>query len=202
MKVSFLAGLGPLVRDPEQSLRFYRDVLGLPLVGDGYMAADNWSGTRCFGQWTLEDVAESIFGTRAWPADIPVPQANLELDVESEEALAGVAANLRAAGYEPLVGPKKEPWNQSVVRGIGPEGFLVSTTYTPWLHESAPGPGAPATEGLGPGRNWARFAGSQPDPRRPHRVGDAYRWAMRSGTLWWRPVRNAEDSVVPMGTPC
>ena len=36
MKVSFLAGLGPLVREPERSLAFYRDVLGLPLVGDGY----------------------------------------------------------------------------------------------------------------------------------------------------------------------
>lgn len=135
MKVSFLAGLGPLVREPERSLRFYRDVLGLPLVGDDYVAADNWAGTRHFGQWTLEEVAESIFGTREWPSDIPVPQANIEFDVETEEELEAAAADLRAAGYPPLVGPKKEPWNQSVVRVIGPEGFLVSITYTPWLHD-------------------------------------------------------------------
>ena len=135
MKLSFLAGLGPLVRDPEASLRFYRDVLGLPLVGDDYVAADNWEGLRHFGQWTLDDAAEAIFGTRAWPAEIPVPQANVEFDVESEEALATAAEELRAAGYPPLVGPKKETWNQSVVRVIGPEGFLVSINYTPWLHE-------------------------------------------------------------------
>ena len=135
MKVSFLAGLGPLVREPERSLAFYRDVLGLPLVGDDYVAADNWQGLRHFGQWTLEEAAESIFGTREWPADIPVPQANIEFDVESEEAVAAAAAELTAAGYPPLVGPKKEPWNQTVVRVIGPEGFLVSVTYTPWLHQ-------------------------------------------------------------------
>lgn len=50
--------------------------------------------------------------------------------------IAGLGPLVRAAGYPPLVGPKKEPWNQSVVRVIGPEGFLVSITYTPWMHEA------------------------------------------------------------------
>lgn len=31
MKVQFVAGFGPIVRDLQQSARFYRDALGLPL---------------------------------------------------------------------------------------------------------------------------------------------------------------------------
>ena len=31
MKVLFVAGFGPIVRDLEESARFYRDALGLPL---------------------------------------------------------------------------------------------------------------------------------------------------------------------------
>jgi catechol 2,3-dioxygenase-like lactoylglutathione lyase family enzyme len=135
MRVSFLAGLGPLVRDPEASLRFFRDLLGIPLAGDDYVAADNWEGLRHFGQWTLADAAESIFGTREWPADIPAPQVNLEFDVDSEAAVEDAARDIKAAGYTILSGPKKEPWNQTVVRLLGPEGMLVGITYTPWLHE-------------------------------------------------------------------
>lgn len=142
MRVAFLAGLGPLVRDPEASLRFYRDLLGIPLVGDDYVAADNWQGLRHFGQWTLAEASESIFGTREWPSDIPVPQVGLEFDVDSEAAVEDAAREIRAAGYTILTGPKKEPWNQTVVRLLGPEGHLVSITYTPWMHE---GPGDPAS---------------------------------------------------------
>ena len=116
MKVQFMAGLGPLVRDLPASLRFYRDVLGIPFEGDDYVAADNWDGIRHFGQWTLADAAESIFGTREWPADVPVPQANLEFDVDSVEAVESAAAELRAKGYPILSGPKTEPWNQTVLR--------------------------------------------------------------------------------------
>ena len=135
MKVQFMAGLGPLVRDPKASLAFYRDVLGLPLVGDDYVSADNWKGTRHFGQWSVADAAESIFGSREWPADVPLPQANLEFDVESEAAVEDAAREITGAGYPILVGPKKEAWGQTVVRLLSPEGLLISVTYTPWMHE-------------------------------------------------------------------
>ena len=136
MKINFVAGFGPLVRDSKASLTFYRDVLGLPLVGaDDYMAMDGFDGIKHFGQWTVEDAAEAIFGPRAWPADIPVPNANIEFDVESPEAVGEAARELAAAGYPLLVGPKTEPWNQTVVRLIGPEGMLVTISHTPWLHE-------------------------------------------------------------------
>jgi catechol 2,3-dioxygenase-like lactoylglutathione lyase family enzyme len=138
MKISFVAGFGPLVRDLPASLAFYRDTLGLPLEGDDeYIATNDLDGVRHFGQWRLEDAARSIFGTDAWPEDVPIPQANLELDVESEAAVEDAAASLRAAGYPVLVGPKVEPWGQTVLRLLGPEGLLISITYTPWMHPDA-----------------------------------------------------------------
>lgn len=144
MRVAFMAGLGPLVRDPAASLAFYRDLLGLPLVVDGdYAAADNWQGTRHFGQWTIEDAAESIFGRREWPADVPIPQANLEFDVESSDAVEAAAREIQAAGHTILSGPKVEPWGQTVLRLLGPEGLLITISYTPWQHGASPeGPAA------------------------------------------------------------
>ena len=56
MRVQFVAGLGPLVRDLPASLAFYRDMLGIPL-------------------------------------------------------------------------------GQTVLRLLGPEGLLITLSYTPWMHE-------------------------------------------------------------------
>lgn len=134
MKVKFVAGFGPIVRDGETSLAFYRDTLGLPLHGEEYVSTDELEGVKHFGQWHIEDAAEAIFGKREWPQDVPIPQANIEFDVESEEALQQAAEELRAAGHRILVGPKKEEWGQSVLRLLGPEGMLIGITYTPWLH--------------------------------------------------------------------
>src|SRR2546423_861141 len=131
MKVQFVAGFGPLVRDRAASLAFYRDTLGLPLHGDDYVSADDLDGVKHFGQWALADAAETIFGTREWPAELPVPQANIEFDVESEDALHRAADELRRAGHSILVGPKKEDWGQTVLRLLGPEGLLISLTFTP-----------------------------------------------------------------------
>jgi catechol 2,3-dioxygenase-like lactoylglutathione lyase family enzyme len=134
MQIKFMAGLGPLVRDPKASLTFYRDVLGLPLVGDDYVSTDDLEGVKHFGQWSVADAAESIFGSREWPAEVALPQANLEFDVASEAAVEEAARELAAAGYPLLVGPKKEAWGQTVIRLLSPEGLLVSITYTPWMH--------------------------------------------------------------------
>ena len=38
MKVQFVAGFGPIVRDLQESARFYRDALGLPLPEGDYDA--------------------------------------------------------------------------------------------------------------------------------------------------------------------
>jgi catechol 2,3-dioxygenase-like lactoylglutathione lyase family enzyme len=133
MKVLFVAGFGPIVRDLQESARFYRDGLGLPLPEGDYVATDDLPGVKHFGLWTLADAAESCFGSREWPQDIPAPQGGIEFDVDD---VAAGAEELRAKGYRLLVGPKEEPWGQTVARLLSPEGLLVGITLTPWMREN------------------------------------------------------------------
>ncbi len=141
MKVKFVAGFGPIVRDLETSKRFYKDALGIPLVAgpEEYLHTDELEGVKAFALWRLEDAAESTFGTKRWPADVPVPQAWLEFDVESAEAVGEAAAELESAGYRMLVKAREEPWKQTVSRLLSPEGLLVGVVYTPWMHEARKG---------------------------------------------------------------
>ena len=134
MKLRFAAGFGPIIRDREASVAFYRDVLGLPIPESDYLATDDIEGVKHFGLWALEDAAEAIFGVRQWPADLPVPQGGIEFDVDSKEEVADAARELEAKGVRILAGPKDEPWGQTVVRFLSPEGLLVGVTYTPWMH--------------------------------------------------------------------
>ena len=132
MKVLFAAGFGPIVRDIAVSRRFYRDTLGLAFEGDedDYLHSGELDGSRHFALWRLEDAAESTFGTREWPADVPLPQAWLEFDVED---MAEAVRELQAAGYRLLVTDRTEPWGQVVTRLLSPEGLLVGITITPWM---------------------------------------------------------------------
>ena len=127
MHVLFCAGFGPIVRDPDASLSFYRDTLGLPLEAGDYPATAAVDGIKHFGLWRLEDAAASCFATRTWPADVPVPQGNIEFDVND---VAEAAAELQRRGCVILTGPKTEPWGQEVARLLSPEGLLVGVTRT------------------------------------------------------------------------
>ena len=137
MKVSFVAGFGPIVRDTEASRTFWADGLGIELgePAPGYWTTDEMAGVKHFGLWPLSEAAEATFGTREWPSDIPVPQAGIELDVESPEAVAAAVAELQAAGHRVLCEAHEEPWGQTTSRLLSPEGLLVGVTHTPWMHE-------------------------------------------------------------------
>jgi len=128
--VLFVAGFGPIVRDSDAAKKFYKHVLGLPLEGDDYLNTDKVDGVKEFALWPLSEAAESCFGTKEWPKDIPVPQAWLEFDVADIEA---ATRELEAQGYRLLVSARKEPWGQTVTRFLSPEGILVGITHTPWL---------------------------------------------------------------------
>jgi catechol 2,3-dioxygenase-like lactoylglutathione lyase family enzyme len=132
MKILFCSGFSPLVRDPEASLSFYRDTLGLPLAddNDGYFRTDALDGVKHFGLWSVADAAESCFGTREWPADVPVPQGGIEFDVEDSDQ---AVRELQAAGHRLLVAGRVEPWGQTVTRLLSPEGLLIGITVTPWM---------------------------------------------------------------------
>ena len=134
MKVLFIAGFGPIVRDMGESRKLYRDLAGIPFTEetDGYLHTEAVSGANSFALWPLSQAAQSCFGTDSWPADVPVPQAWLEFDVDSVEQ---ATATLESSGYRMLVRNKKEPWGQIVSRFISPEGLLVGITFTPLMRE-------------------------------------------------------------------
>jgi catechol 2,3-dioxygenase-like lactoylglutathione lyase family enzyme len=141
MKVSFVAGFGPIVPDTDQSRRFWGAGLGIKLeeAAPGYWTNDDLEGVKAFALWPLAQAAESTFATEAWPADIPVPQAWVELDVGSADAVAPAVAELERAGHRVLRGAHEEPWGQTTSRLLSPEGLLVGITFTPWMHEQEGG---------------------------------------------------------------
>lgn len=66
------------------------------------------------------------------PAEIPVPQAWPEFDVENVQEATTIP---EAEGYRFLVRNRREPWGQTVSRLLSPEGLLVGITFTPGLRE-------------------------------------------------------------------
>jgi len=139
MKSSFVAGFGPIVRDVEASRAFWEAGLGISLeqAAPDYWTGDHLDGVKAFALWPLGQAAESCFGSNAWPNEIPAPQAWMELDVASQEAVSAAVADLEAAGHRLLRGARLEPWGQTTARLLSPEGLLIGITYTPWMHGKA-----------------------------------------------------------------
>lgn len=140
MQVSFIAGFGPIAPSVEDSRRFWVEAIGLPLteLAPSYFHSEHVDGARAFAVWPLAQAAESVFGTPAWPAEYPVPQAWLEVDVATPAGVADAVTELDAAGYRVLRGAAEEPWGQTTSRLLSPEGLLVGVTHTPWMHASVP----------------------------------------------------------------
>ncbi|MGK3954340.1 VOC family protein [Microbacterium sp. I2] len=138
MDIRFVAGFGPISPDPQPALDFWTTTLGIHLheLAPGYHHTEDLAGTRAFAIWPLAQAAEATFGTSQWPSDRPVPQAWIEFELESPEAVAAGAAELRDRGQEVLAGPKVEPWGQTTARLLSPEGLLVGLSYLPSFHES------------------------------------------------------------------
>lgn len=130
MKILFIAGFGPIVRDAAGSRTLYGEALGIPFKEekDGYLHTEALAGAKTFALWPLEQVSQSCFGRNTWPEEIPVPQAWLEFDVASVEE---ATAELESRGYRMLVKNRTEPWGQIVSRFLTPEGLLVGVTFTP-----------------------------------------------------------------------
>ena len=134
IKILFIAGFGPIVRDKAASRALYREALGIGFKEEagGYLHTEELKGANSFALWPLEHAAQSCFGKDAWPAEIPPPQAWLEFDVEDIEQ---ATAALESRGYRLLVKSRQEPWGQIVSRFLSPEGLLVGVTVTPGMRE-------------------------------------------------------------------
>jgi catechol 2,3-dioxygenase-like lactoylglutathione lyase family enzyme len=137
IKVLFITGFGPIVRDPAESRKLYGDALGIPFevvkeASADYLHTEALQGAKTFALWPLSQAAYSCFGNYSWPDDVPVPQAWLEFDVDDVEK---ATADLQSRGYRVLVKNRKEPWGQTVTRFISPEGLLVGVAFTPSLRK-------------------------------------------------------------------
>ncbi|MBU6506627.1 MAG: glyoxalase [Alphaproteobacteria bacterium] len=134
VKVLFIAGFGPIVRDAAPSRKLYADDLGLSFKEEsgGYLHTEALQGAKTFALWPLAQAAQSCFGKESWPDDVPVPQAWLEFEVDNVEQ---ATASLERHGYRLLVRLRKEPWGQTVSRFLSPEGLLTAVTFTPWMRE-------------------------------------------------------------------
>jgi hypothetical protein len=137
MKIAFVAGFGPIVKETDASRAFWGEGLGIALEesSPGYWTNDDLEGMNAFALWPLSQAAQACFGTDAWPPDLPEPQAWMELDLDSAEAVAPATAEMAGRGYRILVDSKLEPWGQTVSHLLSPEGILVGIVFTPWLHK-------------------------------------------------------------------
>jgi len=134
IKVLFVAGFGPIVRDVEANLSLFRDTLRLPLSAGSdepdYFTTSKLEGVKHFGMWPLYRAAMSCFGQPEWPADLPAPNAWIEFDVADIDA---ATRTLKAKGHRLLVEARREPWGQTVTRFLSQDGVLVGVTLTPFL---------------------------------------------------------------------
>jgi hypothetical protein len=135
MKVLSIAGFGPITQDQKASKKLYADALGISFeeMENGYLHTGEVEGAKAFALWPLSQAAEPCFGSTEWPANLPVPQAWLEFDVEDIDS---ATEELRRMGHKLLVSVRKEPWGQTVSRLLSPEGILVAVTYTPSLQQT------------------------------------------------------------------
>jgi catechol 2,3-dioxygenase-like lactoylglutathione lyase family enzyme len=137
MKIEFVSSVAVITPDPRQAHRLYIDTLGLPLTsetGGDYLHSEQIPGTKHFGVWPLSQAAEACFGNEQWPTHLAVPQVSVEFVVADVAAVQSAADELAAAGYELLHPVRQEPWGQTVVRLLSPEGAIVGISYVPSMH--------------------------------------------------------------------
>jgi catechol 2,3-dioxygenase-like lactoylglutathione lyase family enzyme len=138
MNVSFVTGIAVVASDPAANRKLYLDAIGLPLRpatdGSDYYLSEDVGGVKHFGVWPLAEAAQACFGTPEWPATLTVPQASIEFEVESADAVAPAGAELESAGFELLHPAREEPWGQTVTRVLSPDGVIVGISYAPGQH--------------------------------------------------------------------
>ena len=134
ISISFVTGFGPIVGDKAASRKLYADTLGIRFEEEAgaYLHTEALAGAKTFALWPIEQAAQSCFGQEEWPADVPVPHAWLEFDVEDVEQ---ATAELEQRGYRLLVKNRKEPWGQTVSRLLA-DGVLVGVVRTPSLRNT------------------------------------------------------------------
>jgi catechol 2,3-dioxygenase-like lactoylglutathione lyase family enzyme len=117
----------------EATVAFYRDLLGLPVVGE-FTASFGEDGT-IFG---LPDTALQIEIVRAHKVG-PLPDfEQLVFYLDSAEAVANATAPLRAAGLSPQAQPHPYWAAKGAVIYHDPDGYDI--VFAPWVYGRDPDP--------------------------------------------------------------
>ena len=150
MRIAFIAGFGPVGANTEATLGFWADVIGVPFeeIAPGYHHAPSIEGARAFALWPLSQAAQATFGTERWPEGLPTPQAWIEIEVDSPQAVAEATEELHDKGQKMLIGAHEEPWGQTTARLLSPEGILVGISYFDSLHVARREAPSPRVDGL------------------------------------------------------
>jgi catechol 2,3-dioxygenase-like lactoylglutathione lyase family enzyme len=128
--IRHVASIAEIVEDVGEAVRFYRDVLGLPVEhepGSDYATVDV-GGVLHFGLWSREAAAESVFGSREAAGRIPL---GFSVGFEVDEVRAA-EQRLTSAGAPPVQARRTEPWGQITARLLSPSGALAEVAETPW----------------------------------------------------------------------
>jgi lactoylglutathione lyase len=112
------------VEDYAEAVRFYRDVLGLPVIQEW----DEPTGSGAIldaGRATLEllSVDQSELVDRVEVGEIVSGPVRLALEVEDSEATADALAS---AGAQKIGGPVITPWSHKNVRLRAPDGMQLT----------------------------------------------------------------------------
>ena len=73
VKVLFVAGFGPIVREAAASRRLYGEALGIRFKEEtgGYLHTEGLEGAKTFALWPLSQAAQSCFGKTRGPPMFP-----------------------------------------------------------------------------------------------------------------------------------
>jgi lactoylglutathione lyase len=110
--------------DLERSIRFYRDVLGLPFRFANETYAEFATEGAKFALYARAALPELI-GREAGVGEAPWPQGELAFFVEDVDA---EHVRLAAAGVRVLAPPTDRPWGERTLHVADPDGNVVELT--------------------------------------------------------------------------
>jgi hypothetical protein len=81
IKVRFVAGFGPIVRETTASRKLYSQMLGIGFNEEkgAYLHTEALKSANSFALRPLSQAAQSCFGKDSWPKEVPVPKPGSSL---------------------------------------------------------------------------------------------------------------------------
>lgn len=112
------------VSDLERSIRFYRDVIGLPFKFSNESYAEFTTEGAKFALYSRSHLPDLI-GREVPPEQVPWPQGEVAFFVDDPDA---AHERLQRAGVDVLAPPTDRPWGERTLHLADPDGNVVELT--------------------------------------------------------------------------